>query len=289
MWLTLFMLFAQLIFAHLLQTFFITDPNAKDLSKAARACDACYETVFPLLDPTTAESPAHPASTFTLSGFPSWQSMPALAMPGSRPRPSALMTIDVNHPPKRVLPRIDDVPDSVSTPAELDGLSLSETNHNSSDSPSSQPVIRVTASSRPRSFHHILEGFQDKLLPSPSTSHFSAHTATDESAGTSSAAPPELEPPRREDTARRHKRFSLPAIALHTTPVTARPNSSGEGLAKRFSLVLGGKHNSMSRTTKSPTNDGHPPATDSPPTPPLKYGAAAIKLGELLGRRKRTA
>ncbi|KAJ3997982.1 hypothetical protein F5050DRAFT_1315238 [Lentinula boryana] len=36
------------------KTFYITDPNSKDegiFSKAARACNACYESVFPLIDP----------------------------------------------------------------------------------------------------------------------------------------------------------------------------------------------------------------------------------------------
>ena len=33
-----------------MQTFFIVDPNAKDSSKSARACEACYDTVFPLLE-----------------------------------------------------------------------------------------------------------------------------------------------------------------------------------------------------------------------------------------------
>jgi FYVE/RhoGEF/PH domain-containing protein 5/6 len=44
-------------------------------------------------------------------------------------------------------------------------------------------------------------------------------------------------PQRKEDTMRRHKRFSMPAMALQTTPVTAKP-ATGDG-KKRFSLMLG--------------------------------------------------
>jgi FYVE, RhoGEF and PH domain containing 5/6 len=43
----------------------------------------------------------------------------------------------------------------------------------------------------------------------------------------------------KEATARRHKRFSLPAVAVQTAAVTTRPNVTGEGKSKRFSLVLG--------------------------------------------------
>ena len=89
--------------------------------------------------------------------------------------------------------------------------------------------------------------------------------------------------PRREDTARRSKRFSMPAIALHTTPVTARPKTTGEGIAKRFSLVLGGRGTSRERKNGADVDGGGPSSTleDSP-----VRSATAVRLGELLGRRK---
>ncbi len=47
--------------------------------------------------------------------------------------------------------------------------------------------------------------------------------------------------PRKENTARQHKRFSLPAVALQTSPVTTRLSSDGgsKAHAHSFSLVLG--------------------------------------------------
>ena len=292
--------------AHRSQTFFISDPNAKDSNKSARACDACYDTVFPVLDRSA--SPPPPPS-YTLSGFTSWQSMPALAMPNSPSRPaSALMAIDISSP-KRALARIDDVSEGTRTPAsQFDDIFRSDISIG--DSPS-RPVIRVRPPpSRPRSFYQILEDFHDHTLESalppssPSASHFTART--DESSGPEHEFQLQLHSPsslslaglasdaggggmslpttpRREDTARRSKRFSMPAIALHTTPVTARPKTTGEGIAKRFSLVLGGRGTSRERKNGADVDGGGPSSTleDSP-----VRSAAAVRLGELLGRRK---
>ena len=51
-------------------------------------------------------------------------------------------------------------------------------------------------------------------------------------------------PKRGEDTVRRKKRFSMPALAIQNTTVTAKTNVSGNGKSKRFSLVLGGRGSS---------------------------------------------
>ena len=48
-------------------------------------------------------------------------------------------------------------------------------------------------------------------------------------------------PKRREDTVRKKKRFSMPALAIQTTTVTAKTNANGTGKSRRFSLILGGK------------------------------------------------
>lgn len=53
-----------------------------------------------------------------------------------------------------------------------------------------------------------------------------------------------VSPKRREDTVRKKKRFSVPALAIQTTTVTARTNANGVGKSKRFSLILGGKGSS---------------------------------------------
>ena len=64
----------------LLQTFFISNSSAKQDSsssssssstKPARACDACYDTVFPVIHPP-------PTTIPSLSHLPSWLSMPSL-------------------------------------------------------------------------------------------------------------------------------------------------------------------------------------------------------------------
>jgi len=51
-------------------------------------------------------------------------------------------------------------------------------------------------------------------------------------------------PKRREDTVRKKKRFSMPALAIQTTNVTAKTNSHGSGKSRRFSLILGGRGSS---------------------------------------------
>ena len=179
---------------------------------------------------------------------------------------------------------------------------------------STRPVIRVKPASRPRSFLHILEDFQEENLqvtPSPSTSHFSAQTD-----GFVDAMSPSLQPnlrlsggssvqsvtsfpsaatslpnsaSRNEDTTRRRQRFSLPVVGLQTTPVTARANTKGEGLAKRFSLVLG-----VGRTIRGPKStcvDGSSSdqVADGGTVKQSRntgHGVAASRLADLLGRRK---
>ena len=51
-------------------------------------------------------------------------------------------------------------------------------------------------------------------------------------------------PKRKEDTVRKKKRFSMPALAIQTTTVTAKTNANGTGKSKRFSLILGGRGSS---------------------------------------------
>ncbi|KAL6308388.1 hypothetical protein BKA93DRAFT_725852 [Sparassis latifolia] len=254
------------------KTFFILETNDNESHKAARACAACYDTVFPLLEPsprsTMTASTGATHSHLTLSGL---QSMPSLVMSDSR---SALMSMSLESP-KRVLSRIDD---EAVMADQADGPSV--------------PAIRVKPASRPRSYIQILEDFQEHGHGGSPSNSFNASR--------SYSRPPEDEElviderdedlmddsqsgfvgsfsdagvsvpstPRRENTARRHKRFSLPAVALHTSPVTARPNMVGEGRGRRFSLVLG-KGGGV----------GHSESGDG-----LRAGVAAGKLSELLGR-----
>ena len=74
----------------LLQTFFISDSNAKQQdsssAKPARACDACYDTVFPVIhsggEVVTNNNDEYKSDTIpSLSHLPSWLSMPSLPVP----------------------------------------------------------------------------------------------------------------------------------------------------------------------------------------------------------------
>ncbi|PCH34411.1 hypothetical protein WOLCODRAFT_95398 [Wolfiporia cocos MD-104 SS10] len=238
------------------KTFYILGDNAKDAQKPARACDACYETVFPLLDtptdPATAAGTTH--SHLTLSGL---KSMPSLVISDKGTSPSALMVVDLESP-RRVLRRIDDEP-SVAEALE---------------SGPSVPAIRVKSPSRPKSYIQLLEEFQEHGLPVSDVAPDERDEEEEQEVLTEdthraegSSLPPT---PRRESTARRHKRFSLPAIALQTNAVTARPNVVGEGPARRFSLVL--SRGTMRAEEKGGQAQGS------------HVGLAAGKLSELLGR-----
>ena len=177
------------------------------------------------------------------------------------------------------------------------------------------PVIRLRPASRPPSFLHVLENFQEETLqvtPSPSTSHFSAQTdesidalpsslhpsafLSNESGApflavpASASTPPSMSSPSRiEDTVRRQKRFSLPVVGLQTTPVTARANTKGEGLAKRFSLVLGGGRTVRGSKSSHARGQGSDEAADGNAIKQSRstgHGVAAARLADLLGRRK---
>ena len=267
------------------QTFFIVDSSAKD-SKSARACESCYDTVFPLLeqppDPAVTVTAGTIHSHFTLSGL---KSMPSLLLNdvAAANSPSALMAIDLDSP-KRALTRIEDE-SPLLTP----------------DEPASPVVAAMRlrpAAARPKSYVQLLEEFQERDAAvttaspthSPRASRFSERSTMDETHGPlderdeeallpdhvlpevvarTRSSPPVT--PRREDTARRHKRFSLPAVALQTSPVTARPHSEGKG-HHRFSLVLGRSASSAVREEDSPGR--------------LRHSLVAGRLNELLGRGK---
>ena len=254
---------------HVLQTFYILDDTSKDgkdAHKPARACDACYDTVFPLLEYSPASPHGVGAGTthahLTLSGL---KSMPSLVLGDSRgASPAALLAVDLAlESPKRVLTRIEDESVMGDAYEEEDGEGEGEV----LEGAHAAPAIRLRPATRPRSYIQILEDFQQHgqshATPSPSRTRFSTPLGDDVSASASAlddsqtldasdgrssmmlespggAAATSLPPtPRKENTARRHKRFSLPAVALQTSPVTARPNVVGEGSARRFSLVLG--------------------------------------------------
>ncbi|KAI0094987.1 hypothetical protein BDY19DRAFT_915766 [Irpex rosettiformis] len=268
------------------KTFFIIDSsrtNPKDSHKSARACDACYDTVFPLIDPLPAPPATHETlSRLTLSGL---RSMPSLLLDDHQLHvsPSVLMAVDFessSHPaqsesaPMLSAPRVPS--------GDLSNLQVS--------------AVRFKSPSRPRSYIHILEDFSDGGSPEGITSGSLVQPRLGDPTGHSSyvldelaeseddtsqaesgpvSAPPDVTITplprlrRNEDTVRKRKRFSLPALAIHTTPVTARPNAVGDGKSKRWSLVLGNWRSG------GPPQDG----LDSP-----KHGVVVGKLSEMLRR-----
>ena len=293
------------------QTFFISDPASKEESRPARACDACYETVFPLIDgPSDGETDSsanghnpdyrtiNSDALGTLCGFPPWLSMPVLPDTSNAPAPKALMDID------------------------LDG----EWERNSKIVVE-DPKRRARLRSRPRSYHQILddfsheekdkdnklgrgrgrEGFDVVNVPLEEGEDEEDEDGADErgdgeeDANAVSKAgmdrPALSSSPRKENTARRVKRFSLPAVALQTTSVTARTGfvnadstDVGESkMSKRFSLILGGgghgKRHSVGRSLHG--GDGEQEGSGNRRIEKETGSSVAVsKLSELLGRRK---
>ncbi|KAJ3501401.1 hypothetical protein NLJ89_g9354 [Agrocybe chaxingu] len=321
-------------------------------SKPARACDACYETVFPVIDtppPEEETTPGeesgdvepnheqHNTDTITsLSHLPSWLSMPALPVQRT---PQALMAIDLNSS------RDQDLSLDIDKHIEEGGYI---------DERDRRARVKVRSHQRIRSYQQILEDFQEQARimkqekaarqrrpPGPSEDGEEEDAGDD--AGdemdeqqdqiddiyftpTHSALPSPVssprKPQRREDTARRSKRFSLPAIALHATSVTARTStadsvdssertpvsaSSGAGAgvggqipenasvgdlpssasampgkSKRFSLVLAGRNSVYSEGGVSKQS-----SEEGVDMGGLAKGVAAAKLSELLGRKSK--
>ena len=94
-------------------------------------------------------------------------------------------------------------------------------------------------------------------------------------------------PRRKEDTVRRKKRFSMPALAIQTTTVTAKTNISGSGKSKRFSLILGGRGSSSQPNLVGGSKLGtniEEEAGGSGGGSGFRNGAAVGKLSELLAR-----
>ncbi|KAG6918175.1 hypothetical protein DXG01_016160 [Tephrocybe rancida] len=292
-------------------TFFIADPNAKDdSSKPARACDACYETVFPLIDPVpgvpidvTGTIHRKDVDSFpSLNSIPSWLSIPSLPV---NAKPQVLMAID--REPSSPSSRIQHLPDP---------------DHGENHG---RIKARPVPNARPRSYNQLLEDFEQNengrfdLLDAPleedddeenglvneedeGTLDLKRHSSRVSSTGKASTP----SSPRKENTARRNKRFSLPAVALHTTNVTARTSALfgdvdgsqlGDGAVspsrtnKRFSLVLGNSRShsnggrSQSETAAKPgiANSG---IVASASKSDVGKSIAAGKLSELLGRRR---
>ncbi|KAH9479756.1 FYVE, RhoGEF and PH domain-containing protein 6 [Psilocybe cubensis] len=344
--------------------------------KPARACDACYESVFPLIDPPSdavavdqnentadikGETSAAAKSTevrdtdtiSSLSRLPSWLSMPALPVQ-RQPHPQALMDIDLNSS--------RDLDVSLDVTGE-DFVSGENAHGHDEREGGARRRVRMKKSmshQRLRSYHQILEDFQEQAkavreakvvafenenqlkkapIPIPvredederaevegndtfddyddsilgevededelDQDHVDMWFTPSHSLASSPASSPRKQrEQKREDTTRRSKRFSLPAIALHTTVVTARtstiadgggdgPSLSregslgdqtplGMGRSRRFSLVSG-RGSYYDGASSSPTKSLG--GADDGGGSDLSRGLAAARLSELLGRK----
>ena len=309
------------------QTFFISDSSSNEPTKSARACNACYETVFPILDlpadPDPDDAAAAPESSSnpytntitSLANFPSWLSMPSLALTNTQraPDPGALMSLnrERKRDNDRALHMINDDGGEEITRVmdELDPGQASEADIGPLDR------VKAKAPSRPRSSYEILEDFVENMggrrgayspvvqdnddnqdedgnkenvegvegVEADRQSSMSVSITVSEGRHSLSSSP------RGENTVRRSKRFSLPAVALQTTSVVARTSGEG-GRVKRFSLVLGGRTHGHGGTRgevvvvgkeKGGEGDG-----DGKTKSELGRGVAARKLSELLGNRR---
>ena len=164
--------------------------------------------------------------------------------------------------------------------------------------------VRLKSQTRPRSYHQILEDFEDREQGQFGISSVLQEGERDgsdhlESPREDSPTPSERHL-KREDTARRNKRFSLPAVGLQPTSVTARTQQvvggegengaaeGGAGKAKRFSLVLGRGHSggggAQSESVRKRGKVGED--GEEKGKVDLGKGVAAGKLSELLGRKR---
>ncbi|EJD03537.1 uncharacterized protein FOMMEDRAFT_132998 [Fomitiporia mediterranea MF3/22] len=251
------------------KTFFIADASLNDSSKSARACNACYDTVFPVIETSASENTISAAqSGSTLSSFPSWKTQKPTAQSFSKP--SELMSLDVpmssSGSPSRnvdVIRRPKARPLSHPVIPQVFAESF-EGSYLSKRSEEGEDLKEIDESNAETD--RVLEDISAASLNSPSL--LSAPIDSIESFASEEVSP------------RARKRFSMPAIALQTTPVTTRPKVSGEGRLKRFSLVIGGKQKPVAQAQATGLSGRNDPAAETD----LKYGIAAARLQELLER-----
>jgi len=252
----------------------------------------CYESVFPVVEASSQNGPSQiEDDTITsLSKLPSWFSMPSVPSSVPPQQPQALMAIERST--------------FVNEQLEGEPSPLPEDNLEGKDK-DPLGVIKLRPHQKLRSYHEILEDFEaherggieevqrygvaipDKQSSGPGArDHEDGLDWMNEDEGAerereeylrsrlfftppSSAAPsPQTSPvKRREDTMRRKKRFSLPAVALQTTQVMARaslviedvPISSsalgvgGIGVSKGSSGLRGGWGEDDSPTSNTAT------------------------------------
>ena len=247
--------------------------SANDPTKSARACNACYDTVFPLIETSASEGTVKASqSGSTLTSFPSWKTQKPV--PQDVVKPSSLMALEphkgspskmevIRRPKSRplshpVIPQVfvdPELTEDVNT--DNSAREFEPASFESSDE------ARVQATLRPA----------PRIYDGPSQSALSVQTSN---LGVGDLDDSDVVSPRTR------KRFSMPAIALQTTSVTAMPKVSGEGRSKRFSLVLGGGKQKGHVAQAQVQNELDDSARGGEQD--LRRGVAAVRLQELLGR-----
>ncbi|KAF8903457.1 hypothetical protein CPB84DRAFT_1845752 [Gymnopilus junonius] len=358
-------------------------------SKPARACDACYETVFPPIDPPEdAQAQGEESQELgmhyhnhdydtrpskdtiaSLAQLPSWLSMPALPVYSDNGtgigngngngkergpmRPQALMAIDLNMDLEGVRKRERERDVFLEEDLE-DEMLQGQGGEGDGRERRARVMMKAKSHQRLRSYQDILEDFQiqQKLQQQQlrqrelrevdmedneegeeeaedlddgigggggrGEDHSEVHSlASSPIVYSYSPRQRHQRPQRREDTARRSKRFSLPVVALHATSVTARtsvvepgyesqspggasasagggnapssrsresssdvPSPVGQGRLRRFSLVLAGRNSHYYAGDEEAGMVGGGGGGGD-----LARGVAAAKLSEILGRK----
>lgn len=199
--------------------------------------------MFPVLDPESPDESLpsggglpHYSSIGTLTALPFSRSTPSLALPqvtNPTPHPPPLH-YELPTPVKRISQAESDRPKS-----GIDFLPLTRPR-----GPGSRPGSEIRSSS------YTVSTMASSGLFEP----------TNDSVGTMSMLDSPLSPntpPVSDGIPRpRHKTtFSVPAVALHTTPVTARASMETDGKAIRYSLVLGGKSRMIGGNAENRENE----------------------------------
>lgn len=219
------------------------------------------------------EHQRHNSDTITSLALPSWVSMPALPV---QRQPQALMAIDLN--------------------SSYDLSSMAGGSQSIVEDKERMARMRFKSHNKFRRSQQMLIDFQESGQEKAQEEGAEDNTVADSDVDDESFEDDDVfssplqsfpqSPLRKEDTARRSKRLSLPAVALHATSVTARmtetvgpmsavdEHTGGSVLPsfsparhQRFSLVHAGKSNRHA--------DGD-----------LGKGVAAVKLAELLKKSK---
>ena len=229
--------------------------------------------MFPLLESSGSEGsmPQAPSGS-TLSSFPSWKTQKSC--PPEAAKPSELMALDAplrrsTSPDKRVnvIRKRNSRP--LSHPVIPQVFQDSKIDVSTSGAVDSNGDVAMKLDDQKNTSEGVEQQVEiEELTPESATSLGSVE-------GTSVSLTFN-----EDESPIRRKRFSMPAMALQTTSVTTRPDVTGEGRRKRFSLVLGGKHRVST----------HLHALDfqaqSASSGDLRHGVAAARLTELLEKMK---